>query len=141
MIARVSGRKAKAVSAVFAAMALLMACGIVGARAGDQKEPAAKPETTKLNIVVTGGDEKKPVDNASVYVKFVQVVKRGRDQKLELNLKTNQEGVTHTPEIPQGKVLIQIVAPGWKTFGQYYATEVGEQMIEIHLERPATKWY
>jgi hypothetical protein len=107
---------------------------------GDQKQAAKAVETTKLTIEVTGADQK-PVVEASVYVKFVEVVKHGRDQKLELNLKTNQDGVTHSPEIPQGKVLIQIVAPGWQTFGQYYTTDSSEQTIQIHLERPATKWY
>ena len=89
---------------------------------------------------MTGGDEKKPVADASVYVKYV-VDKRIKDQKIELNLKTNQEGITHSPEIPQGKVLIQIVAPGWKTFGQYYDLQEEDQTVEIHLERPKTRWY
>jgi hypothetical protein len=124
-----------------AAVALLLPwVAIARARAGDQQ--VYRPSlTTRLSIEVTGGDDKKPVAEASVYLKYVSVNKHGKESKIELNLKTNQEGVTHSPEIPQGKVLIQIVAPGWKTFGQYYDAQSDDQTIQIHLERPTTKWY
>jgi hypothetical protein len=93
-----------------------------------------------LMIDVVGGADKVPVTEASVYVKFTVVRKRARDQKLEFDLKTNQEGVARAPDIPQGKVLIQIVAPGWKTFGQYYDVDSDQQTIQIALERPP-RWY
>jgi hypothetical protein len=143
MSTQVRTRKATVAWVAVAVMACIAAFGTVArARVGGNQKSAAKPvETTKLTIEVTGGADQKPIAEASVYVKFVEVVKHGRDQNLELNLKTNQDGVTHSPDIPQGKVLIQIVAPGWKTFGQYYTTDAGEQTIQIHLERPATKWY
>jgi len=124
------------------AMIVLFLSGVALVRAapGGQKKDAKQIETTRLTIEVTGGDEKKPVVDASVYLKYV-VAKHIKDQKIELNLKTNQEGKAHSPEIPQGKVLIQIVAPGWKTFGEYYDLQEEDQTIEIHLDRPATKWY
>jgi hypothetical protein len=49
-------------------------------------------------------------------------------------------GVVHVPEIPRGKFLVQIIAPGWKTFGEYYEVEQAEQTINIELVRPP-KWY
>ena len=105
-------------------------------------QPEAKPSnstTTALRIELTGGEAKKPVVDASVYLKFTEV-KALRDKKIELNLKTNQSGVARSPEIPKGRVLIQIVAPGWKTFGQYYDISQDEQTIQINLERPSTRW-
>jgi hypothetical protein len=93
-----------------------------------------------LMIDVVGGADKVPVTEASVYVKFTVVRKRAKDQKLEFDLKTNQEGVARAPDIPQGKVLIQIVATGWKTFGQYYDVDSDQQTIHIALERPP-RWY
>ncbi len=127
-------------SVAMAIAALLSGVTLVAAAPGRQKKDAKQTETTRITLEVTGGDEKKPVADASVYLKYV-IAKRIKDQKLELNLKTNQDGVTHSPEIPQGKVLIQIVAPGWKTFGEYYDLEEEEQTIQIHLDRPATRWY
>jgi hypothetical protein len=129
----------KSVAAILAVATLFVCWGALGpARAAAQKD--APPKTTRLTIVVTGGDGNKPVAEASVYLKYVQIVKRGKDKKLELNLKTSQEGQTHSPDLPQGKVLIQIVAEGWKTFGQYYDLQEDEQTVQIHLDRP-TRFY
>ncbi len=113
---------------------------------GQNKNSAAQSKTDsssntgRLTIVVTGGDEKKPVDSASVYVKFVEARMLAKDKKIEMNLKTNVSGVCHAPEIPRGKVLIQVIAPGWKTFGEYYDVDKAEQTINIALSRPP-KWY
>ena len=94
----------------------------------------------RLTIVVTGGEEKKPIDSASVYVRYVEEHKHGRDKKIEMNLKTNQSGVCHVPVIPPGKFLVQVIAEGWKTYGEYYDISQTEQTINITLVRPPT-WY
>ena len=101
---------------------------------------AAVSETVHLTIVITGGDDKKPVESASVYVKYVTERKLGKDKKIEMNLKSNLSGVCHVPEIPRGKILIQVIAPDWKTFGEYYDLDQAEQTINITLVRPP-KWY
>ncbi len=106
--------------------------------AQNDKQPAAPEKrnaTSRLRIEVTGGDENKPVAEASVYLRF------SKDKKAELDLKTSQEGIARSPEIRQGKVLIQIVAPGWKTYGEYHDVSESEQTIQIHLVRPTTRWY
>jgi len=100
----------------------------------------AASKDSRLTIVVTGGEDKKPVDSASVYVKYVEERKLGKDKKIEMNLKTNLSGVCHVPVIPPGKFLIQVIAPGWKTFGEYYDVSQTDQTINIELVRPP-KWY
>jgi hypothetical protein len=113
---------------------------------GQDKSPDSKGKADSssnrvhLTIVVTTAEDKKPVDSASVYVKYVQGRLLGKDKKIEMNLKTNMSGVVHVPEIPRGKFLVQIIAPGWKTFGEYYEVEQAEQTINIELVRPP-KWY
>ena len=124
-------RNARAILAVMA----LVGCW-VALRPSSVAAQKAAPKTTRLTIAVTGGEDNKPIAEASVYLKYVVDVKHGKDKKLELNLKTNQEGQTHSPEIPQGRVLIQIVAENWKTFGQYYDLQEDDQTIQIHLDRP-----
>jgi hypothetical protein len=105
--------------------------------AAQSDKPAApdKHATSRLRIEVTGGDSNKPVADASVYLRFPE------KKKDELDLKTNQEGIARSPQIRQGKVLIQIVAPGWKTYGEYHDVTELEQTIQIHLVRPTTRWY
>jgi hypothetical protein len=91
----------------------------------------------RLLIEVTAGDHDKPVENASVYVKFNDPK---TNKQVALDLKTSPTGKTHSPEIPPGKVLVQVIAPGWKTFGRWYDVDAGAQDIKIHLDKPP-KWY
>jgi hypothetical protein len=109
------------------------------------KDKKAENLTTRLLIHVVGGEEKKAVENASVYLRFEE---RGellfllhKKHKVELDLKTDREGYASFPELPQGKVLIQVVAPGWQTFGEYFKLDQAKQTIQIKLHRPKTRWY
>jgi|SRR5579862_6367923 len=128
--------------AVLASMVFLFAVAI---RAQDKDADSkgksdSSSKTVRLTITVTGGDGKQPVDNASVYVRYVQERKIIKDKKIEMNLKTNMSGVCHVPEIPKGKFMIQVIADGWKTYGEYFDVNQDEQTINIALVRPP-KWY
>jgi hypothetical protein len=96
--------------------------------------------STRVTIEVTGGDKDSPIENASVYLKYVEEHKIAKNKQFELNVKTNREGIAHVPDAPLGRVLIQIVAEGWKTFGRWYDITGTKEPIKIHLERPP-KWY
>jgi hypothetical protein len=104
-----------------------------------QKKDDAPSPNNRLTIEVTAGDSNKPVENASVYVKTVEEHLL-KDKKSEINVKTNQEGIAHVPDAPLGKILIQVVAEGWKPYGRWYDVTDPKQVIKIHLERPP-KWY
>lgn len=118
----------------------------LGAQDPSSSPPKPKPQTQKpesgnrLTIEVKGGANNVPVENASVYVKFVEERSLRKDKKYELNVKTNRDGVTHVPDSPLGKVLVQVIAQGWKTYGRWYEITELHQTIQIHLERPP-KWY
>ena len=120
----------------------LLALTTVFCTAQDQAPPKkdqAPAPGNRLTIEVSAGDSNKPVENASVYVKTIEehLIK---DKKFEVNVKTNQEGVAHVPDAPMGRVLVQIVADGWKPYGHWYDITDPKQVIKIHLERPP-KWY
>jgi hypothetical protein len=104
-----------------------------------KKQQAPSPEN-RITIIVTGGDSEKPVENASVYVKTVEEHAVLKNKKFEVNVKTNQSGVAHVPDAPLGRVLVQVVADGWKTYGHWYDVTDPKQTIKIHLDRPP-KWY
>jgi hypothetical protein len=98
------------------------------------------PTTTKLRIHVVSADDK-PVSNASVYVRFPVAGGLFHKEKLaELNLKTNEDGSVKVPDIPRGKILIQVVAKGWKTYGKWHEIDTEAMTVEIKLEPPA-HWY
>jgi len=109
-----------------------------------QQTPTAKNAPSpapiqRLTVEVTGGDANKPVENASVYVKTEEehLIK---NKKTEENVKTNHEGIAHVPQPPAGRVLVQVVADGWKPFGRWFDVSDPKQVIKIHLDRPP-KWY
>jgi hypothetical protein len=105
-----------------------------------QNDASAAPAVRKLTIEVSGGEKNVAVENASVYLKYSEEKKLRKDKKYALNVKTNRDGSAHIPDPPPGKVLIQVVADGWKTFGRYYDLNDSGSVIKIHLDRP-TKWY
>jgi hypothetical protein len=102
--------------------------------------PAQTTQANRLTIEVTGGEKAVPVENASVYVKYVEEHAIKKDKKVELNVKTNRDGVAHVAEAPLGRALVQIIAEGWKTYGRWYDITDPRQVIKIRLERPP-KWY
>ena len=102
--------------------------------------PQSPAEPSRLTIEVTGGDNGVPVENASVYVKYIEEHAIKKDKKVELNVKTNREGVAHIPDAPLGRALVQIIAEGWKTYGRWYDISDPKQVIKVRLEKPP-KWY
>ncbi len=127
------------------AVLALVAC-VSHARAQSVPQADAKAHTGKLDptsrviVEVSGGEKDGPVENASVYLKYVEERKLKKDKKVELNVKTNRDGTAHIPEAPTGRVLIQVVADGWKTYGRWYDITEAKQTIKIHLEKPP-RWY
>lgn len=109
------------------------------------KDKKSDDTPVSLRIHVVGGREKKPVANASVYLRFKEkhalLFLLHKKHKVELDLKTDNEGYASFNQVPQGKLLIQVVAPGWQTFGEYYALHKDKRTIVIKLHRPKTHWY
>jgi hypothetical protein len=109
-----------------------------------QTQPPAKQPASELfsrvTIEVSGGESETPVENASIYIKYVEEHKVLKDKKVELNVKTNKDGQAHVPGAPLGRVLVQVVADGWKTYGRWYDIAEAKQTIKIHLDKPP-KWY
>lgn len=107
---------------------------------GSAEDAAPAAANKRLTIEVTGGEKDVAVANASVYLKFSEGRTLRKDRKYELNVKTNRDGTAHIPDPPLGKVLLQVVADGWKTYGKYYELTDAGAVIKIHLDRPP-KWY
>jgi len=107
----------------------------------ERKSGQVKPDPqARITIEVTGGDQETPVENASVYFKYIEEHKIKKNKTMELNVKTNREGVAHVPDAPLGRVLVQVLAEGWKTYGRWFDITDPKQTIKVHLERPP-KWY
>jgi hypothetical protein len=109
-------------------------------KSNQKDDQASGGTTTRLRIRVTSPEDK-PVGNASVYVRFNQPGSfLHKDKLAELSFKTNEDGSVKVPAVPQGKILIQVIAKGLHTYGKWYDIEKDQDTIEIKLEA-ATHWY
>jgi hypothetical protein len=119
---------------------LIVATSVVNSQEVPKGQTQRSLPSTRVTIEVTGGDKDRPIENASVYLKYIEEHKIAKNKQFELNVKTNREGIAHIPDAPLGRVEIQIVAEGWKTFGRWYDITGTKEPIKIHLDRPP-KWY
>jgi len=99
-------------------------------------------DLTSLQIHVTN-DLDKPVDNASVIVKFVEgrsITKLGTKIRKSWEVRTTQEGMAKIPDIPKGKILIQVIAKNYQTFGDYVQVDEDQRTVDIKLNRPQKQY-
>jgi len=99
--------------------------------AGEKKDEGSR---SSVNFLVLKDDTGKPIRNAAVVLH--PVGKNGKQGKGGFELKTDAEGKTHFDGIPYGPLRIQVIAPGFQTFGDDYSINQAEQVITIRLKRP-----
>ena len=95
-------------------------------------------KTALINMTILKEANGKPVKNAEVVLHLV-----GRDgkQKQEgLELKTHDDGKAEATGIPYGKVRIQVIAPGFKTYGEDFDVSQPHHEITIKLQKPADQF-
>jgi hypothetical protein len=102
----------------------------------------ADQPTTNLTVAVRSPYDN-PVDNASVIVKFVKgrsKVKLGKKIRTTWETRTNQQGLAKIPPIPQGSILVQVIAKGYQTFGQTFDVGEDQKTIEVKLNPPQSQY-
>jgi hypothetical protein len=102
----------------------------------------AAPPETRLRVEVTNhkGD---PVDRASVIVRFVEgrsVKRLGRKKNRRWELKTNQQGIARMPPLPQGKIMVQVIADKYQTHGELVEVYEEEKTIQVELNPPQPQY-
>lgn len=110
------------------AAAILVVAGAV-ASAEDQTQPMAS-----LKFVVVRDNTGKPVRNAGVVMHPVN--SKGKQSRGGLELKTDSEGKCNFDGVPYGLLRVQVLAPGFQTFGEDYQIDKPEMEITVKLKRP-----
>ncbi len=110
------------------ALVLLISATLI---AGDKKDEG---QQSTLSFVVLKDDNGKPVRNAAVVLHPVK--ENGKQAKGGFELKTDNEGKTHFDGIPYGSIRVQIIAPGFQTFGNDFSVNQADQEITVRLKRP-----
>jgi len=100
----------------------------------------AEDDKTHLEIEVTAEGSGEPIENAIIYIKFKEKRTLWKDKKREWTVKTNPDGKAVVPIAPTGRVLVQVIAKGWKTYGEFHELEGPKHTLKIKLQ-PPKKWY
>ncbi len=117
------------VRALLAAVAVLFLAGVVAA--GDKKDDR---QESSVNFTILKDDTGKPIRNAAVVLH--PVGKNGKQARAGFELKTDLDGKTHFDGVPYGTLRIQVIAPGFQTFGDDFSINQSTQEIIIRLKRP-----
>jgi hypothetical protein len=98
----------------------------------------APPPTMKIDISVVRATNGKPIPNAAVV--FHPINEKGQDQGA-MELKTDLDGKTTLDVIPIGStVRLQVIAPGFQTFGNDYVANADAKVITIKMQRPRSQY-
>jgi hypothetical protein len=94
----------------------------------------------RIEVKTLGG---KPIERASVIVRFVggrSAAKLGRKVRTSWETRSNQDGVAKIPQIPKGKIQVQVNAKGYQTFGQDFQVEEDARTLEIKMNPPQPQY-
>ncbi len=92
------------------------------------------PPTGKLSVTIVKESNGRPVKNAEVVLH--QLDKSGKEKEEGLELKTHEDGKAETSGLPYGKVRIQVIARGFRTYGEDYDINQPSLEITIKLQKP-----
>jgi hypothetical protein len=94
-------------------------------------------KSATLQFTVVKESNGKPVKNAEV---ILHPVEKGKEKQEGLELKTHDDGKAEASGIPYGKMRIQVIAPGFRTFGQDFDVNQGNHEIIIKLQKPTDQF-
>lgn len=94
----------------------------------------APPPTSRIQVTVLRNEDGKPIRNAGVVFHIV-------GDKGNMELKTDEDGKAMIDVLPTGsKVLLQVLAKGFQTYGKDYEIDQPEMNFEVKLKRPARQY-
>jgi len=120
---------------IVSAGVIVVGLGLVGlARAQDEVEGPM----SDLRFVVVRDYNGKPVRDAAVVLHPVD--RKGKQSRGGMELKTDSNGRTNIDGIPYGPLRVQVLAPGFQTFGEDYEINKPEMEIAVKLKHPGGQY-
>jgi len=122
----------------FSLVMLLAFWGVV--YAPDKKKTSDQDEQgdAVLSFVVLRDYNGKAVRNAAVVLHPLE--DDGKQSKGGLELKTDADGKATLGGVPYGKLRVQVLAPGFQTFGEDYEVNQPNVEIVVKLKRPTGQY-
>ncbi len=123
----------------FPAIVLLLAGFPLLLSAADQKQRkyTPPPATATIKVTVLRSTNGKPIPNAAVVFHPME----GDRDKGALELKSDEDGKVTIDVIPIGDtVRLQVIADGWKTYGEDYKIDSNSKEIVVKMKRPGEQY-
>ena len=96
----------------------------------------SKDQTARLTIQVMAGEDRQPVADAHVVVRFMEERMLRRDKTTSWETKTNRKGVAVLAGLPVGAIKVQVIAQGYQTYGDEHELSQPEEELIIQLQHP-----
>ncbi len=95
------------------------------------------PATATIKVTVLRSTNGKPIPNAAVVFHPME----GDRDKGALELKSDEDGKVTIDVIPIGDtVRLQVIADGWKTYGEDYKIDTDSKEIVVKMKRPGEQY-
>jgi len=128
------------IAVIVAGFGLAVSMLTAGAQDSTQKRGRkykVPPPTAKISVTILKDVNGKPIENAAVI--FHPMV--GEKDEGNMELKTNEDGKLLIDVMPIGDtVRLQVIAPGFQTYGEDYKIDQAEMAIEIRMKRPGEQY-
>ncbi len=98
----------------------------------------AEHKSATLQFLIIKDENGKPVRNAEIVLHGVD--KHGKQKSDGLELKTHEDGRAEIGGVPFGKIRIQVVAHGLRTFGEDYDINRPNHEITIKMQKPQDQY-
>jgi hypothetical protein len=120
------------------ALALVIALGLMVGTVRAWAQDEDEGPMSNMRFVVVRDTTGKPVKNAAVVLHPVN--KKGKQSMGGLELKTDDDGKTWIDGIPYGQLRVQVLAPGFQTFGEDYEIRQPQTEITVRLKKPVGQY-
>jgi hypothetical protein len=124
---------------IFTAVLLLAGFPLfsAGAYQRNGRKYTPPPATATIKVTVLRSTNGKPIPNAAVVFHPME----GERDKGALELKSNEDGIVTIDVIPIGDMVrLQVIAQGWKTFGDDYKIDTDNKEIVVKMKRPGEQY-
>ena len=138
-MSRSSSRRLTQIVLFFAGIPLLCAVFAMNALAWQRtgRKYTPPPDTATIKVTVLRSTNGKPIQNAAVIFHPME----GDKDKGALELKSDEDGKVTIDVIPIGDtVRLQVIADGWKTYGDDYKIDTNSKEIVVKMKRPTEQY-
>jgi hypothetical protein len=118
-------------------VASLFVCGILLLAVSAYAKKKAE-DFSEVSFLVVKDEGGQPIRNAAVVMHRVK--KNGTQTGGGYELKTDAEGRSSYPGVPYGKLRVQVIMPGFQTFGDDFNIDQPRQEFTIKLKPPAKQY-